>query len=83
VRRFLSGDRNAARDETEGPVKFDAVEAGPFGAPGCCDEIVAELFDFRQGQRSGTRTLVIGGPDERPGSDKVLTGEHAPVVQLD
>nr|WP_262982869.1 hypothetical protein [Arthrobacter globiformis] len=34
------------QDEAEGPVKFDAVGPGPAGPCGCCDEIVAELFDF-------------------------------------
>lgn len=71
------------QDEAEGTVKFDAVEAGPLGPFGCCDEVVAELFYFREGERPGTGALVVGGPSEGPGSDEVLTGECAGVVQLD
>lgn len=63
-------------------MKFDAVEAGPLGSNGCCDEIVAELFYFRPGERPGASGFVVGGPNERPGSDEVLAGERSAMVQL-
>ena len=65
-----------------GAVQLDAVEAGLLGADRGCDEVLAQLLDFRQRQAAGARLGVVGGA-HRLGADHGFRRAHAGVVKLD
>ncbi len=70
-----------AQDVAVRAVEFHAVEAGAFSAHSGGDEVLAQLFDFRQRQRARPGFRIVRRTD-RLRADQVPRRAHAGMMQL-